>query len=165
MGSEDCGRPSPAPAGEGGRQSRTDEGGSADRLSPGAPWTAPPSPVMLRMPLSPANMPRQLAHVAIRTYQLTLSSLIGRQCRYLPSCSEYTDDAIQAHGLWMGGWMGLARFTRCRPGGTDGLDFVPEYLPPDARWFRPWRYGRWASTNPTPVRQCEGVKPDSPLSP
>ena len=49
---------------------------------------------------------RRGAHFAIRGYQLTLSGLVGRQCRHLPSCSDYTDEAIQRHGLWAGGWMG-----------------------------------------------------------
>ena len=43
---------------------------------------------------------------------------IGRQCRHLPSCSEYTDEAISRHGLWAGGWMGVARICRCGPFGT-----------------------------------------------
>jgi len=66
---------------------------------------------------------RQAAHVAIRGYQLSLSGLMGRQCRHLPSCSEYTDEAILLHGLWAGGWMGVAnlplrtlRDVRHRPG-------------------------------------------------
>jgi putative membrane protein insertion efficiency factor len=46
--------------------------------------------------------PRRAAHALIRFYQLTLSSLIGRQCRYLPSCSAYADEAILRHGLWAG---------------------------------------------------------------
>jgi putative membrane protein insertion efficiency factor len=86
---------------------------------------------------------RGAAHVAIRAYQLTLSSLAGGQCRHLPTCSDFTDAAIQRHGLWAGGWMGLARICRCRPGGTAGFDPVPERPPPGAAWHRPWRYGRW----------------------
>ncbi|MBL6432154.1 MAG: membrane protein insertion efficiency factor YidD [Alphaproteobacteria bacterium] len=54
----------------------------------------------------------------IRVYQLTLSAFIGRSCRYAPSCSEYTSDAIRRHGLWAGVWIGLARLQRCRPGGA-----------------------------------------------
>jgi putative membrane protein insertion efficiency factor len=87
--------------------------------------------------------PRRLAHALIRVYQLTLSSLIGRQCRYLPSCSAYADEAIQRHGLWAGGWMGTARICRCHPWGASGFDPPPRALPPRASWMRPWRYGRW----------------------
>jgi putative membrane protein insertion efficiency factor len=87
------------------------------------------------------------AHGVIRAYQLTLSGLIGRQCRHLPSCSEYADEAIQRHGVWAGGWMGAARICRCGPGGTSGLDFVCEEVPATARWYAPWRYGRWRGVN------------------
>jgi uncharacterized protein len=80
---------------------------------------------------------------AIRVYRYTLSSLVGRTCRHLPTCSEYADDAIRMHGAWAGFWMGLARFWRCRPFGTHGFDPVPETLPGEACWYRPWRYGRW----------------------
>lgn len=86
---------------------------------------------------------RVAAHLAIRGYQLTLSSLIGRQCRHAPSCSEFTDEAIQRHGLWAGGHMGLARICRCTPWGTAGYDPVPVNLPAHARWMRPWTYGLW----------------------
>jgi len=86
---------------------------------------------------------RALAHGLIRAYQLTLSSLIGRHCRHLPTCSDYTDEAIQRHGLWAGGWMGLARICRCNPLGTSGFDPVPAAPPSLATWFTPWRYGLW----------------------
>mgnify|MGYP006292462735 FL=1 len=109
--------------------------------------------------------PRMLLKGLIRVYQLSFSLILGRFCRHLPSCSEYTSEAIDRHGAWAGGFMGLARICRCRPGGTDGLDFVPEVLPPEARWFRPWLYGRWSSTNPVPIRQCDGVKPDKSPDP
>lgn len=88
--------------------------------------------------------PRTLARGAIRLYQLTLSSVIGRTCRYLPSCSDYTDEAIARFGLWAGMWMGLARMGRCHPWGADGHDPVPPDLPDAARWYMPWRYGRWS---------------------
>jgi putative membrane protein insertion efficiency factor len=79
----------------------------------------------------------------IRAYQLTLSSLTGRTCRHLPTCSEFAEVAIGRHGLWAGLWMALARFGRCHPLGSDGFDPVPDTLPAGARWYRPWRYGRW----------------------
>ena len=94
-----------------------------------------------------SRLPRLAARGAIRAYQLTLSGLVGRHCRHLPSCSDYADEAIARHGLWAGGWMGLARICRCGPGGTSGLDFVCEELPHAARWYAPWRYGRWSGVN------------------
>ena len=106
-----------------------------------------------------ASLVRRSAHRAIRLYQLTLSGLVGRQCRHLPSCSEYTDEAIQRHGLWAGGWMGVARICRCGPMGTSGIDRVPDALPPGSGWYKPWAYGRWPGTNAPPVT-CEAVQPD-----
>jgi hypothetical protein len=102
------------------------------------------------------NLGQTLAHGAIRTYQLTLSGLMGRQCRHLPSCSEYTDEAIRLHGVWAGGWVGLSRICRCHPWGTDGYDPPPKVLPANATALTPWRYGRWRG----PIG-CEGVKPDA----
>ena len=93
---------------------------------------------------------RRAAHAAIRGYQLTLSGLVGRQCRHLPSCSDYTDEAIQRHGLWAGGWITMARLCRCHPWGNSGLDFVCDTLPARSRWYLPWRYGRWRGTNAAP---------------
>jgi uncharacterized protein len=86
--------------------------------------------------------PRRAAHGLIRFYQLTLSALLGRQCRYLPTCSHYADEAIARHGLWAGGWMGAARFCRCNPWGGSGYDPPPVERAADV-WWRPWRYGRW----------------------
>lgn len=84
-----------------------------------------------------------IAYALIQLYRYTLSAFMGRNCRHAPSCSEFTRDAIWQHGFWPGGWMGLARITRCRPGGTHGYDPVPDTLPPAGRWYLPWRYGRW----------------------
>lgn len=106
-----------------------------------------------------AAAPRRAAHYAIRGYQLSLSGLIGRHCRHWPSCSDYTDEAIQRHGLWAGSWIGFARICRCGPGGTHGIDLVCEELPANARWSAPWRYGRWRSVNAPPAdadRRADG---------
>jgi putative membrane protein insertion efficiency factor len=94
------------------------------------------------------HAPRNIGRLLVKAYQLTLSPLIGFHCRHLPTCSQYADEAIARHGLWAGGWMTLARLTRCQPYGTSGLDFVPGSAPERARWFLPWRYGRWRGTNP-----------------
>lgn len=76
-------------------------------------------------------------------YRYTFSAFAGRSCRHLPTCSEYTMNAMRRFGFWAGGWMGAARLYRCRPGGTHGYDPVPENLPEGASWYAPWTYGRW----------------------
>jgi len=100
-----------------------------------------------------AALPRLIGRVLIHGYRYVLSPLIGPRCRHLPSCSEYGETAIMRHGLWAGSWMTLARLLRCQPWGTHGLDFVPDAPPAGARWYLPWRYGRWRGTNPTPPGQ------------
>ena len=95
--------------------------------------------------------PRLAGRGLIKVYRYTLSPLVGYECRHLPTCSDYADEAVERYGLWAGGWMTLARLLRCQPFGTSGLDFVPERLSPAARWYLPWRYARWRGTNPGPV--------------
>ncbi len=58
-------------------------------------------------------------------YRYTLSSVMGRTCRYAPSCSEYALEAIRRHGSWTGSWLALKRFARCHPWGGHGFDPVP----------------------------------------
>ncbi|MDL2407317.1 membrane protein insertion efficiency factor YidD [Rhizobium calliandrae] len=83
---------------------------------------------------------RLLGMGLIRLYQLTLSGFIGNSCRHIPTCSEYGYESIARHGLWAGGWMTLFRVARCGPGGTSGLDPVPETLEMRYHWWTPWRY-------------------------
>jgi uncharacterized protein len=66
--------------------------------------------------------------ILIRIYQLTLSSFMGRGCRFLPTCSEYATQAIEKHGAWAGGKLAIRRIARCHPWGGDGYDPVPEHL-------------------------------------
>ncbi|HEX9905439.1 MAG TPA: membrane protein insertion efficiency factor YidD, partial [Propylenella sp.] len=73
-----------------------------------------------------ARLPALAGIGLIRLYRLLLSPWLGRQCRYLPTCSEYTEGAIDAYGLWAGFWIGLARFQRCGPLGASGYDPIPE---------------------------------------
>jgi putative membrane protein insertion efficiency factor len=63
--------------------------------------------------------------VLIRFYQLTFSALIGRTCRFAPSCSEYAQEAIATHGAARGSWLALKRVCRCHPWGGSGYDPVP----------------------------------------
>ena len=79
--------------------------------------------------------PRSMAQALITAYRLTLSPLVGWECRHLPTCSVYAAEAIGRFGVWAGCWMTLARLCRCHPLGTSGLDFVPRALPPRSRWY------------------------------
>ena len=97
-------------------------------------------------PSAVAQWPRLAGRGLVALYRYTLSPILGPRCRHLPTCSDYADQAITRFGLWAGSWMALARFLRCHPWGTAGLDFVPETLPARARWYLPWRYGRWRGT-------------------
>lgn len=100
------------------------------------------------------TLPRRAAHLLIRAYQLSLSSVLGRHCRYLPSCSSYADEAIGRYGLWAGSFMGVARLCRCHPWSNHGFDPVPDRLPEGSSWMKPWRYGDWQGP-----RRCEPVRP------
>ena len=91
--------------------------------------------------------PRHFGGGLVKLYRYTLSGFIGLECRHLPTCSNYAEEAIGRFGLWAGSWMALARLLRCHPLGTSGLDFVPGAPPAGARWYLPWRYGRWRGTN------------------
>ena len=57
----------------------------------------------------------QSAILLIRTYQKVLSPLLGQRCRFYPSCSQYTLEAIQEWGLAKGTWLGMKRLSRCHP--------------------------------------------------
>jgi len=63
--------------------------------------------------------------VLIRGYQLALSPLLGNSCRYEPSCSRYTYEAVQRYGWAKGSWMGVKRIARCHPFAKGGYDPVP----------------------------------------
>jgi hypothetical protein len=64
------------------------------------------------------------AVLAIRIYQKTISPYLPSACRYTPTCSHYSQEAIQRHGAIKGGWMGLKRLARCHPWGGKGYDPV-----------------------------------------
>ena len=62
---------------------------------------------------------------ALRAYKLTLSPLIGRQCRFLPTCSEFAAEVLISHGPWRGGVLAARRLCRCHPWGAAGYDPPP----------------------------------------
>ncbi|MCK5895762.1 MAG: membrane protein insertion efficiency factor YidD [Cocleimonas sp.] len=70
-----------------------------------------------------------LLMIIIRGYQLFLSPVLGSHCRYAPSCSHYTHQAIAQHGAIKGTWLGVTRILRCHPWAEGGYDPVPEKKP------------------------------------
>ena len=65
------------------------------------------------------------ALMLIKFYKTFLSPYMGRSCRFQPTCSTYTYEAIQKYGIIKGGWLGLRRILRCHPWGGSGYDPVP----------------------------------------
>lgn len=76
------------------------------------------------IPLGTTTMKRLVLHL-IRLYQLCLSSLLGPRCRFYPTCSHYTIEAIDQYGLWQGSKLGLTRICKCHPFHSGGYDPVP----------------------------------------
>jgi putative membrane protein insertion efficiency factor len=71
------------------------------------------------------NLVSRLLIVPIRVWQLTFSKVLPPTCRYAPSCSAYTIEALQRHGPIKGLWLGIKRIGRCHPWGSSGYDPVP----------------------------------------
>ena len=70
-------------------------------------------------------MVKRLFLALIHLYQRFISPLLGSNCRYYPSCSHYTYEAIERYGVLRGGWMGVRRISRCHPFAKGGFDPVP----------------------------------------
>lgn len=67
----------------------------------------------------------RVLQVTIRVYQATISQLFAGSCRYYPSCSQYTYEAVTRYGWLRGSWMGMKRIARCHPFARGGYDPVP----------------------------------------
>jgi putative membrane protein insertion efficiency factor len=61
----------------------------------------------------------------VRIYQKLVSPLLRDNCRYYPTCSHYTYEAIEVHGAARGSWLGIKRIGRCHPFHEGGMDPVP----------------------------------------
>jgi putative membrane protein insertion efficiency factor len=61
----------------------------------------------------------------VRFYQIIISPLMPAACRFTPTCSHYTLEALQKHGLFYGGYLGAKRILSCHPWGKSGYDPVP----------------------------------------
>jgi hypothetical protein len=73
----------------------------------------------------PKSIAQKIVLGVIRVYQHVLSPLLGSNCRFYPTCSHYTYEAIAKYGVIKGGWMGLRRIGRCHPWHAGGFDPVP----------------------------------------
>ena len=76
-----------------------------------------------------AQMPKSFILFLLRGYKLLISPLLGQRCRFYPSCSTYTMQAIERFGVLRGGWLGVRRIGRCHPLHPGGVDPVPDTYP------------------------------------
>lgn len=84
------------------------------------------SPPLSALPVNLKNLARIPLLALIRLYQLTLSrTLPPDTCRFYPTCSHYSYQAVYKYGLFKGGWMAISRLFRCNPFNPGGYDPVP----------------------------------------
>jgi len=81
-------------------------------------------PVSASMPRGPHAATRALVRI-VRAYQRIVSPVLPASCRYTPSCSEYTAQALTSHGMVRGAWLSIKRIARCHPWTDGGYDPVP----------------------------------------
>lgn len=72
-------------------------------------------------------MIRKIFLALIRFYQRAVSPYLGRSCRFYPTCSRYTYEAIETYGALKGSWMGLKRIVKCHPLHPGGYDPVTKH--------------------------------------
>lgn len=80
-------------------------------------------------------MMRRLLMALVRGYRLVLSPWLGSSCRFEPSCSAYSLQALEQHGAAAGSYLTLRRLIRCQPWCNGGHDPVPQELPRNMRLF------------------------------
>lgn len=68
---------------------------------------------------------KKIALFLIRSYQILLSPVLGRSCRFYPTCSDYTYQAIKKYGFLKGIFMGSKRLLKCHPFHPGGVDLLP----------------------------------------
>ena len=73
----------------------------------------------------------RLLITALRFYKRWVSPLLGQRCRFMPTCSEYSMEAIQRFGALRGSWLTVKRLSRCHPLCLGGHDPVPDRPVPD----------------------------------
>jgi putative membrane protein insertion efficiency factor len=88
----------------------------------------PPGHPSLAVELPAPGLAARAALGLIRAYKLVLSPWFTGACRFMPTCADYTAEAIARHGLVRGSWLGARRLGRCHPFGSHGHDPVPTSL-------------------------------------
>lgn len=73
---------------------------------------------------------RYVLIAGVKVYQMLLSPLLGANCRFHPTCSAYSVEALQVHGAWRGLVLSIKRISKCHPWGASGYDPVPPRNPP-----------------------------------
>ena len=73
--------------------------------------------------------------ILIKLYQIAISPLFPKTCRFYPTCSKYMILAIREWGIIKGLWLGICRICRCRPKGKCGEDFVPLNVKGELKWI------------------------------
>jgi putative membrane protein insertion efficiency factor len=63
--------------------------------------------------------------VLIKTYRYAISPMLGSNCRFVPTCSAYAQEAVERHGALKGSWLAIRRIARCHPWCDGGHDPVP----------------------------------------
>ena len=61
----------------------------------------------------------------IRAYQLIISPVLGSNCRFMPTCSEYALESLKVYGLIKGTYLTIKRIGKCHPWGSNGYDPIP----------------------------------------
>ena len=107
------------------------------------------------MSVALADLPRRLLVALVRSYRLLLSPWLGNACRFEPTCSVYTIEALDRHGAVAGAYLGACRIARCHPWCAGGIDPVPSVLP---RIFGEQR----ARTDPSPRALTPSSTSDRP---
>jgi uncharacterized protein len=74
------------------------------------------------------HIPARALTYLIKAYQYLVSPLLGQCCRFYPSCSSYTIDAVNQHGFLHGSFIGMKRLLRCNPWARGGFDPVPNEM-------------------------------------
>ncbi|HDP95051.1 MAG TPA: membrane protein insertion efficiency factor YidD [Candidatus Aminicenantes bacterium] len=79
---------------------------------------------------------KALLLTVLKVYKRVLSPVMGRHCRFVPTCSEYAAGAIERFGALHGTWLALTRLLKCHPFHSGGFDPVPEKIEVSQTWIQ-----------------------------